>query len=67
MERTVNVQNISCGHCVQSIRREVGEIPGVQSVDADIASGRATVAWDAPATWEQVVETLIDIGYPPAE
>lgn len=67
MERTVNVQNIACNHCVQSIRREVGEIPGVRSVDADIESGRVTVSWEAPATWEQVVETLNDIGYPPAE
>ena len=65
MERTVPVENIHCGHCVQSIQREVGEIPGVQSVRADAAGGTVTVIWDAPATWDQVVDTLRDIGYPP--
>ncbi|MGD8600775.1 MAG: cation transporter, partial [Gemmatimonadota bacterium] len=32
--KTVNVPNISCGHCVMTIEREVGEIDGVSSVKA---------------------------------
>ncbi len=67
MERSIEVQNISCSHCVHSIRREVALIPGVSSVLADLAAGKVTVTWESPATWEQVVETLVDIGCPPAE
>lgn len=65
MEKTIPVQNIHCHHCVQSIRTEVGEIPGVEAVAVDAETGRVTVKWEAPATWEQVVQTLEDIGYPP--
>lgn len=64
-EKTFTVPNISCGHCVHSIKMEVGDIAGVQHVDADQESKRVTVAWDTPATWEQIRDTLVEINYPP--
>ena len=33
--KTVNVPNISCGHCVATIEREVSEIDGVSEVKAE--------------------------------
>lgn len=67
MEKTVAVQNIHCQHCVMAIRREVSVISGVQSVQVDAEAKTVTVRWDAPATWEQVRETMIEIGYPVGE
>lgn len=64
-EKTFTVPNISCGHCVHSIKMEVGDIAGVQRVDADQQSKRVTVVWDTPATWEQIRDTLVEINYPP--
>ncbi len=64
-EKTFIVPNISCGHCVHSIKSEVGDITGVQRVEADQASKRVTVVWDEPATWEQIREALVEINYPP--
>lgn len=64
-EKTFTVPNISCGHCVHSIKMEVGEIAGVQRVDADQESKRVTVVWDEPASWEQIRDTLVEINYPP--
>lgn len=64
-EKTFTVPNISCGHCVHSIKSEVGDLAGVQRVEADQASQRVTVVWDAPATWEQIQQTLVEINYPP--
>jgi hypothetical protein len=43
----------------------VGDIPGVQSVDADQESKMVTVTWNAPADWEQIRATLVEINYPP--
>ena len=37
------VAGMSCGHCVSSVREEVAEIPGVDRVDVDLATGRLTV------------------------
>ncbi len=64
-EKTFTVPNISCGHCVHSIKMEVGDIAGVQRVDADQESKRVTVVWEKPATWEQIRDTLVEINYPP--
>ena len=68
MERkTFSVPNISCGHCTHAIKMELGEIPGVKSVEAEITSRQVSVAWDAPATWDLIRATLVEINYPAAE
>lgn len=64
-EKTFTVPNISCGHCVHSIKMEVGEIAGVQRVEADPDSKRVNVVWDEPASWEQIRDALVEINYPP--
>lgn len=68
MERKVfTVNEISCGHCTGAIEEEVGEIAGVQLVEADIESKRVMVEFDTPASWDQIKAKLIEIEYPPAE
>ncbi len=67
MTKTFTVPNISCEHCVRSIKNEVSEVAGVQSVAADAASKVVTVAWDAPANWDQIKSLLVEIDYPPQE
>ena len=64
--KTFVVPNISCGHCTHTIETELAEVAGVQSVKAEEASKQVTVAFDAPATWDQIVATLEEINYPPA-
>ena len=41
--REYTVQGMTCSHCVSSVREEVAEVPGVEAVDVDLASGRLTV------------------------
>lgn len=65
--KTFEVPNISCKHCTMTIQREVGELPGVQRVQADVDTRQVTVEWDTPATWEQIKALLVEINYPPAE
>jgi copper chaperone CopZ len=65
-ERTVSVPNISCGHCVKTIEREVLELPGVEKVSADAVGRSVTVSWDEGATdWDEVEALLTEINYPP--
>ena len=64
--KTFTVPNITCGHCVKTIEREVGEIPGVVSVKADEKSKQVTVDWNEPeASWETIRSTLEEINYAP--
>jgi copper chaperone len=64
--KTVSVPNISCGHCVKTIEREVGELPGVAIVNAQQDSKQVTVSWDPDATdWAKIEELMKEINYPP--
>jgi copper chaperone len=38
------VPGVSCGHCRAAITAEVAMVPGVASVDVDLAARRVTVA-----------------------
>ena len=66
-KRTVTIPAISCMHCVMTIKRELGDIDGVMSVEGDHATKEITVTWQSPATWEAIAGLLTEIGYPPAE
>jgi copper chaperone CopZ len=37
-ETTYTVPAIHCGHCADTIREEVGEVAGVESVEVDVGS-----------------------------
>ena len=66
--KTVKVPNISCGHCVMTIEREVGELAGVASVKAEQASRDVTIAWNPDATdWEAIAGLMKAINYAPDE
>lgn len=60
------VPNISCGHCVNTIEMEVGELAGVQSVKASNETKSVEINFDAPATEEQIKALLKEINYPTA-
>lgn len=64
----VTTPDMSCGHCVASIEKEVGAVPGVTSVKADLATKQVTIAFDpAQVTVPQLEETLDEAGYPVAK
>jgi len=63
-KETFTIPNISCGHCVMSIKSELTELNGVQKVEGDPDSRTVTVEWGAPASVEKIRETLKEINYP---
>lgn len=65
-EKTVKIPDMSCGHCLANIKREVGEISGVSSVEGQVEAKEVTIKWDSPADWGQIEAVLKDAGYPPA-
>lgn len=63
---TYQVPNISCGHCVHTIKSEVGELAGVKSVEASLDTKMVKIEFEAPATEEQIKALMTEINYPPA-
>ncbi len=62
---TFNIPNISCNHCVHTIKTELTEMGGVKIVDADLERKLVTVTYEPPATEESLVTLLTEINYPP--
>ncbi|WP_436763362.1 heavy-metal-associated domain-containing protein [Streptosporangium sp. V21-05] len=44
---TYTVTGMTCGHCVSSVKEEVGEVTGVTGVDVDLETGRVDVSGDS--------------------
>lgn len=64
--KIVSIPNINCGHCTNTIERELIDLEGVHSVKADIKSKQVTVEWeDSLLTWTQIADLLREIGFPP--
>ena len=63
---TYKIPNISCGHCVHTIKMEVSELDGVVSVEANPDTKATTITFDAPATEEKIISLLKEINYAPA-
>ena len=63
---TYSIPNISCGHCVHTIKMEVSDLTGVQSVEANQESKTATITFDMPASEDKIKALLAEINYPVA-
>ncbi|WP_341301107.1 copper chaperone CopZ [Lysinibacillus sp. FSL H8-0500] len=61
---TLNVQGMSCGHCVNAVEKSVGALAGVEQVTVHLAEGSVDVAFDdTQVSVEQIKETIDDQGY----
>ncbi|MFT4039055.1 MAG: heavy-metal-associated domain-containing protein [Thermomicrobiales bacterium] len=64
-ETVVTAPDISCAHCAAAITQAVGAIPGVQSVDVDIASKRVTIGHQpGKVALAEIARVMDDEGYP---
>jgi copper chaperone CopZ len=64
MQIEIYADRIKCDGCASAIRAALGEIPGVQSVSVDVATGKVSTEADQDVT-DAVKATLERIGYPP--
>ncbi|HEX4814165.1 MAG TPA: copper ion binding protein [Nonomuraea sp.] len=60
---TYTVTGMTCGHCVSSVKEEVGELAGVTSVEVDLASGLLTVESESPIGAADIAAAVEEAGY----
>jgi copper chaperone len=63
-KQTFTIPNISCNHCVMTIKNQLSELEGVISVEGDAENKSIRVEWGDPATLEKIRNTLKQINYP---
>ena len=61
---SLKVPNISCGHCVHTIKTEVAELDGIKRVEANPDTKIVTVEFDPPASQAKIEALLAEIDYP---
>jgi copper chaperone CopZ len=64
---TLDIPNISCNHCVMTVKRETGFVDGAQFVEGDVDAKTATFRIRDGAALASLKETLGEAGYPPQE
>ena len=57
------VDGMTCQHCVASVTEEISELPGVQSVEVDLASSAVTVESSQPLDRQAVAGAVEEAGY----
>ena len=60
---TYTVVGMTCGHCVASVTEEVQEIPGIETVAVDLATGALTVESADPIDESVVRAAVEEAGY----
>jgi copper chaperone len=60
----LNVQGMSCQHCVHVVKTSVSALAGVDSVDVSLEKKLVTVGFDPEKTSLQSIENaIVDEGY----
>lgn len=60
---TLEVQGMSCGHCVKSIENSVGAIAGVEKVNVELSTGKVDVEFNHEVDVQTITDTIEDQGY----
>ncbi len=62
--RTLNVPEISCGHCKSAIEAAVAPLGGVDRVEVTIATKKVDLDYDgSDETLTAIVTAIEDVGY----
>jgi len=62
----LEIPNISCGHCIMTIKRETGFVDGAEFVSGDVDTKTAVFRVEDEGALKSLKETLTEAGYPPA-
>ena len=64
-QMTVVVKGMTCGHCKMMVEKNLGKLPGVESVCADLATGETVITGHADRA--AIREVVDDLGFTLAE
>lgn len=63
-EATLQVQGVSCAHCVKSIEGSIGRLAGVQSVQVNLSESIVVVDFDPNKIGlEKIINKIEEQGY----
>jgi len=59
----IKIQGMSCQHCVMSVTKALGTIPGIKNLKVDLVKGEATFENAQNAPLSAIRKAVEDAGY----
>lgn len=64
MEKTLNVQGMSCGHCKSSVEGALNKLDGVSAAEVNLEAGKVDVTFDdSKVNVDAMKDAIEDQGY----
>lgn len=64
MEKTLNVQGMSCGHCKSAVEGALNELDGVSAAEVNLDAGNVDVTYDeSKVNVDAMKEAIEEQGY----
>lgn len=63
VEISLKVKGMMCGGCENRVKNALGNIDGIEKVDADYTTGNVIVYCNNTIDKKIIEETILDIGY----
>jgi len=60
---TIKIQGMSCQHCVMSVTKALGSIPGIRSLQVDLVKGEATFENSQDIPMQSIRQAVEEAGY----
>ena len=63
-EQTLNVPDMSCGHCKTAVESELSKLSGVKRANADVEKGTVEVSYEeGKVSTEDLKDAIEEAGY----
>jgi copper chaperone len=57
-ETTINIEGMSCQHCVMSVKKAIGALKGIEQ--SEVSLGNAVIKYDDSKVKKEEIETAIE-------
>ncbi|MCH2390152.1 MAG: copper ion binding protein [Nitrospinales bacterium] len=62
--QTLNVEGMTCDHCVQTIKEAVNNLVGISRVEVDLENKQVAVEYDkALVKLDSITDKIVEIGF----
>ncbi len=62
--QTLNVEGMTCDHCVQTIKETVNNLVGISRVEVDLENKQVAVEYDkALVKLDSITDKIVEIGF----
>lgn len=63
----IEINGMTCEHCVAKVNKFIGNVSGVQGVDTILRENKSRIVTDNDVHMESIVSSVIDAGYKPGK